>query len=194
MSKSTLIVLFTSIAISLSSFGSVAALTLDKSQSSINFISTKNQHISEQHRFDNYSGQLDDQGKLTITIDITSVNTLIPIRNERMQKMLFNMSEYSVATFTAQIDPALIKLQTGELKRTTIAGEMTIAGNTAPVSFEVALIGLQNGSVSATTVKPTIISATAFNLDDGVAALQQVAMLQSISKAIPLSFSATFSQ
>jgi len=194
MSKSTLIVLFTSIAISLSSFGSVAALTLDKSQSSINFISTKNQHISEQHRFDNYSGQLDDQGKLTITIDIMSVNTLIPIRNERMQKMLFNMSEYSVATFTAQIDPALIKLQTGELKRTTIAGEMTIAGNTAPVSFEVALIGLQNGSVSATTVKPTIISATAFNLDDGVAALQQVAMLQSISKAIPLSFSATFSQ
>ena len=194
MSKSTLIVLFTSIAISLSSFDSVAALTLDKSQSSINFISTKNQHISEQHRFDNYSGQLDDQGKLTITIDITSVNTLIPIRNERMQKMLFNMSEYSVATFTAQIDPALIKLQTGELKRTTIAGEMTIAGNTAPVSFEVALIGLQNGSVSATTVKPTIISATAFNLDDGVAALQQVAMLQSISKAIPLSFSATFSQ
>jgi polyisoprenoid-binding protein YceI len=194
MSKPTLMVLFTSIAISLSSFSSVAALTLDKSQSSVNFVSTKNQHISEQHTFDNYSGQLDDQGKLTITIDIMSVNTLIPIRNERMQKMFFNMSEYSVATFTAQIDPVLTELQAGELKRTTITGEMTIAGNTAPVSFEVALIGLKNGSINATTVKPTIISATAFNLDDGVAALQQVAMLQSISKAVPLSFSATFSQ
>ncbi|MFT6413266.1 MAG: polyisoprenoid-binding protein YceI, partial [Glaciecola sp.] len=115
MSKPTLMVLFTSIAISLSSFSSVAALTLDKSQSSVNFVSTKNQHISEQHTFDNYSGQLDDQGKLTITIDIMSVNTLIPIRNERMQKMFFNMSEYSVATFTAQIDSALTKLQAGEL-------------------------------------------------------------------------------
>ncbi|MFT6085556.1 MAG: polyisoprenoid-binding protein YceI [Glaciecola sp.] len=194
MSKPTLMVLFTSIAISLSSFSSVAALTLDKSQSSVNFVSTKNQHISEQHTFDNYSGQLDDQGKLTITIDIMSVNTLIPIRNERMQKMFFNMSEYSVATFTAQIDSALTKLQAGELKRTTITGEMTIAGNTAPVSFDVALIGLKNGSINATTVKPTIISTTAFNLDDGVSALQQVAMLQSISKAVPLSFSATFSQ
>jgi polyisoprenoid-binding protein YceI len=194
MSKSTLMVLFTSIAMSLGSVSSVAALTLDKSQSSINFISTKNQHISEQHTFDNYSGQLDEQGKLTITIDITSVNTLIPIRNERMQKMLFNMSEYSVATFIAQIDSAVSKLKAGEVKRTTIAGEMTIAGNSAPVSFEVALIGLKNGGINATTTKPTIISATAFNLDDGVAALQQVAMLQSISKAIPLSFSATFSQ
>jgi len=194
MSKPTLAVLFTSIAIALSSFSSVAALTLDKSKSTVNFVSTKNQHISELHTFDNYSGQLDDQGKLTITIDIMSVNTLIPIRNERMQQMLFNVSEYSSATFTAQVDPALTKLQAGELKRTSIVGEMTIAGNTAPVSFEVALIGLQNGSINATTVKPTIISTTAFKLDDGVAALQQVAMLQGISKAVPLSFSATFSQ
>lgn len=194
MSKPTLAVLFTCIAISLSSFSSVAALTLDKSKSTVNFGSTKNQKISEQHTFDNFSGQIDDQGRLIITINIMSVNTLIPIRNERMQKMLFNMSKYSSATFTAQVDSSLSMLQAGESKQTIIAGEMTIAGNTAPVSFEVALTGLKDGSINATTVKPTIITTTAFNLDEGVAALQQVAMLKSISTSVPLSFNATFSQ
>ncbi|MFT6330431.1 MAG: hypothetical protein ACJAYN_002373 [Bermanella sp.] len=71
--------------------------------------------------------------------------------------MYLLMSEYSSATFTAQVDPTLSKLQAGELKQ-------------------------------------TIISTTAFNLDEGVAALQQVAMLKSISKSVPLSFNATFSQ
>jgi polyisoprenoid-binding protein YceI len=111
-----------------------------------------------------------------------------------MQKMLFNMSEYSSATFIAQVDPTVSNLQAGESKQTIIAGEMTIAGNTAPVSFEVALTGLKDGSINATTVKPTRISTTAFNLDKGVAALQQVAMLKSISKSVPLSFNATFNQ
>jgi polyisoprenoid-binding protein YceI len=194
MSKPTLAVFFTCIAISLSSFSSVAALTLDKSQSTLNFGSTKNQNISEQHTFDDFSGQIDDKGRLIITIKIISLNTLIPIRNERMQKMLFNMSEYSSATFIAQVDPTVSNLQAGESKQTIIAGEMTIAGNTAPVSFEVALTGLKDGSINATTVKPTRISTTAFNLDKGVAALQQVAMLKSISKSVPLSFNATFNQ
>lgn len=192
MSKSILSSVVLSIALSVSSFNTLAQLTLDKTQSTINFISTKNEHISETHTFDNFSGELSERGKLTITIDISSVETLVPIRNERMQKMLFNMSDYSSATFTAQLDPALMKLEAGEMKRVTVAGEMMIAGNKAPLSFEVVLNGLKGGSINATTSTPTILSTTAFNLDEGVAALQKVAMLKSISKSVPLSFSATF--
>lgn len=194
MSKLTFAAFTSSIALTLLSFSSFAALTLDKSKSSINFVSTKNVNVSEQHSFDRFSGQIDDQGKLSITIDISSLNTLIPIRNERMQKMLFNMSEYTSATFTAQVDDSLTQIKLGEMKHATVAGEMMIAGNTAPVSFDLVLTGLQEGSINATTVKPTIISTTAFNLDEGVQALQKIAMLQNISTAVPLSFSATFQQ
>lgn len=194
MSKSILNSVVLSIALSASSFSTLAQLTLDKAQSTINFISTKNEHVSETHTFDNFSGELNKQGKLTITIDISSVETLVPIRNERMQKMLFKISDYSSATFTAEIDPTLTKLEAGEMKRVTVAGEMMIAGNKAPISFEVVLTGLKGGSINATTATPTIISTTAFNLDKGVAALQEVAMLKSISKSVPLSFSATFSR
>lgn len=194
MSKLTFAAFTSSIALTLLSFSSFAALTLDKSKSSINFVSTKNVNVSEQHSFDRFSGQIDDQGKLSITIGISSLNTLIPIRNERMQKMLFNMSEYTSATFTAQVDDSLTQIKLGEMKHATVAGEMMIAGNTAPVSFDLVLTGLQEGSINATTVKPTIISTTAFNLDEGVQALQKIAMLQNISTAVPLSFSATFQQ
>ncbi|GAC27583.1 hypothetical protein GPAL_0703 [Glaciecola pallidula DSM 14239 = ACAM 615] len=48
--------------------------------------------------------------------------------------------------------------------------------------------------ILCTPNKSKIISTTTFSLDEGVAALQQVAMLKSISKAVPLSFSATFNQ
>jgi len=194
MSKSILSSVVLSIALSVSSFNTLAQLTLDKAQSTVNFISTKNEHVSETHTFNNFSGELSEQGKLTITIDIASVETLVPIRNERMQKMLFNMSDYSSATFTAQVDPALTKLEAGEMQRVTVAGEMMIAGNKAPISFEVMLTGLKDGGINATTATPTILSASEFNLDEGVAALQKVANLKSISKSVPLSFSATFSR
>ena len=194
MSKSILSSVVLSIALSISSFNTLAQLTLDKAQSTINFISTKNEHVSETHTFDSFSGEISEQGKLTITIDISSVETLVPIRNERMQKMLFNISDYSSATFTAQIDPALTKLEAGEMQRATVAGEMMIAGNKAPISFTVMLTGLKDGSINATTATPTILNASDFNLDEGIAALQKVANLKSISKTVPLSFSATFNQ
>jgi len=62
------------------------------SDSSVNFLSTKNVNITESHSFDRLSGNLSSTGELSIEIDLTSVNTIIPIRNERMQKMLFNVS------------------------------------------------------------------------------------------------------
>ncbi|WP_412971584.1 YceI family protein [Glaciecola sp. MF2-115] len=190
--RSKTVSIFTVLTFVMFSFSSHAALTLDKSQSSINFISTKNQHISEQHSFDNFSGQISDNGELVITIDIASLNTNIPIRNERMQKMLFDMANFSTAKFTAMIPSDLSKLSAGEMKRTTVSGDMMIAGKTATVSFDIILTGLNNGSINATTVRSTILNASDFDLDEGIAALQKVAMLQSISKTVPLSFSATF--
>ena len=190
--RSKTVSIFTLLTIVMFSFSSHAALTLAKSQPSINFISTKNQHISEQHSFDNFSGQISDNGELVITIDIASLKTNIPIRNERMQKMLFDMANFSTAKFTAMIPSDLSELSAGEMKRTTVSGDMMIAGKTATVSFEIILTGLNNGSINATTVRSTILNASDFDLDEGIAALQKVAMLQSISKTVPLSFSATF--
>jgi polyisoprenoid-binding protein YceI len=171
---------------------SLADLQLDKSQSQVNFISIKNEHFAETHSFDKFGGTLNADGKLSISIDLSSVNTLIPIRNERMQKMLFDVANFSTATFTASVDTSLLKLVAGQQKQVSIDGTLNISGTAVPTTFHVLIVGLGDGKLSATTTKPTVLSASSFNLDAGISALQEIAMLQSISKTVPLSFSVVF--
>ena len=74
----------------------------------------------------------------------------------------------------------------------TIKGEMTISGTTQPASFDVAIHALNNGQLSAATVKPTLINASDYGLDAGIEALREIAMLQNISTSVPLSFYVVF--
>lgn len=193
MSKA-IAVLVTTATLLLNSFTVLAEMTLDQSLSTVSFMSIKNEHIAEQHSFDRFTGAITKQNKLLITIDISSVNTLIPIRNERMKSLFFNAEKYTNATFTAQLNNDMTSLKPGEMMQTIITGQMTIAGTTAPVSFDVTAVALEDGHIQASTNKPTLLSTSTFNLDDGLAALKKIAMLQSISKAVPLSFNTTFSR
>ncbi|MFC4698626.1 YceI family protein [Glaciecola siphonariae] len=170
----------------------LANFTLDSQSSSVNFLSTKNVNVTESHTFDRFSGTVSDAGELTLDVDLTSVNTMIPIRNKRMQSMLFKVSDIATATFTAKIDEALLALGAGETVTTTIEGQLSISGTTKPVSFDVRVTGLKDGRLSASTTKPTVLSASNFGLESGITALKEVAMLQNISDTVPFSFSVVF--
>jgi len=170
----------------------LADMSLKKDVSQVNFISVKNEHIAEVHSFDEFSGTLSDEGNLKIEINLVSVNTLIPIRNERMQKMLFDVSTFAVATFVANINKSIIEMPIGTSKTVDIVGQLTIKGKTNDLSFSVSITSLADGQVSATTVKPTLINVSQFGLDDGIDALQKIAMLKSISKSVPLTFNVIF--
>lgn len=184
--------LIAGLAMLLLSHVSLAQMALDEAKSSLSFMSTKNTNVSEQHTFDRFSGSVDSKGELLITIDMSSVNTMIPIRNERMQSMLFSVSDYSEATFTASLPAELTKLASGEHKMASIDGTMTITGTSAPVTFKVVVTGLSDGSIAVTTQQPTLLSASTFKLEEGIAALKEIAGLQSISSVVPLSFSVVF--
>lgn len=169
-----------------------AGLGIDKTQSSVHFMSVKNEHIAEVHSFKDFSGSVSDDGVLNIDINLTSVETSIPIRNERMQKMLFDVANFASASFVAKLDKELLDAPVGTSKTVDIKGQLTIQNKTVPTSFSVVISTLENGQIKATTIKPTILNASEFGLDAGIAALQEIAMLKSISKAVPLSFSVTF--
>ncbi len=59
---------------------------LDNNHSSVNFISVKNDSVIEQHHFRNISGSVSKDGQVKVVIDLTSVDTQISIRDERMKK------------------------------------------------------------------------------------------------------------
>ena len=78
--------------------------SLNNEASTLSFVTVKAEHVAEVHTFDVLSGEIDDDGNVDITIELASVNTLIPIRNERMQAMLFETNLFPQGNIEAQID------------------------------------------------------------------------------------------
>ncbi len=60
---------------------------LEADQSHIHFVSIKKAQVGEVHTFKQLSGSIDESGKAAITIQLDSVETQVPIRNERMREM-----------------------------------------------------------------------------------------------------------
>ena len=157
-----------------------------KDTSRVGFVSIKNNVIGENNAFQRLSGGISDAGAVTVNIDLTSVETGVGIRNERLQKMLFNVASFPQATVSAQLsDAQLMALKSGGSVAESVAVSVALHGKT--VSKQVELAAAQSGdTVRVTTTQPIVITAAEFDLEAGVAALQQIAGLNAISRSIPV--------
>ena len=154
--------------------------------SRVGFVSIKNNVIGENNAFQRISGGISDAGAVTVNIDLTSVETGVGIRNERLQKMLFNVASFPQATVSAQLsDAQLMALKSGGSVAEPVSVSVALHGKT--VSKQVELAAAQSGdTVRVTTTQPIVITAAEFDLEAGVAALQQIAGLNAISRSIPV--------
>ena len=92
----------------LTSLSAQADWTLSNDNSNLTFLTTKNSQVTEVSHFKSLSGTFD--GKLaTLEIDLTSVDSLIPIRNERMAKFLFETTKFAKAVISVSIDNTLME-------------------------------------------------------------------------------------
>ena len=154
--------------------------------SRVGFVSIKNNVIGENNAFQRVSGGISEAGAVTVNIDLTSVETGVGIRNERLQKMLFNVASFPQATVSAQLsDAQLMALKSGGSVAESVSVAVALHGKT--VSKQVELAAAQSGdTVRVTTTQPIVITAAEFDLEAGVAALQQIAGLNAISRSIPV--------
>lgn len=167
--------------------------TLDAEASSLSFVSVKAGDIGEAHGFGSLAGSVSPEGKATLTIDLASVDTGIDIRNERMREFLFNVAAYPQATVTAQVDPAAFAaLMVGESVEQKIDATLELRGIQTAVEAEVSVLRAGPDHVMVSTARPIIIDAGAIELTDGLAKLQELAGLPSISNAVPITFSLGF--
>lgn len=166
--------------------------TLNNEQSSLHFISTKNEHISEIHRFKKLQGTLSDSGKLTVNIELASVETGIDIRNTRMKEMLFNVPTSPLAVLTAQLDPSWLSQPVGTQQKRDVTASLLLNGKSQNAELAVQIIRLDKSTFQVSTRKPVLLYATAFGLGDGVARLQKIAGLAGISLAVPVTFNVQF--
>ena len=163
--------------------------------SSVKFLSTKNTNITEVHEFTQVSGSVSDKGNAEISIDLTSVETGIGIRNERMQSMLFNVSDYATATVSADLpETMMLALKNGETATSLLPLTLELHGEKKDIEADVLATAAADGHVIVTTQSPVLVNAGEFKLAKGVEALREVAGLDRISTTVPVTFTLLFTE
>jgi len=166
--------------------------SLDNDASSLSFVTVKAEHVAEVHTFDTLGGTLGVSGEVEISIELASVNTMIPIRNERIQEMLFETSLFPDAAIKGSVDlDALTGMDAGASVARQIDFELSLHGQSVALEADVQITRTTEG-VIVSTLKPLIVMADSFSLTEGVEMLREVAGLPSISRAVTVSFTVVF--
>jgi polyisoprenoid-binding protein YceI len=166
---------------------------LDSNTSQLNFISVKKGNIAEIHQFKSLQGQYDEQGKLKVTIDLASVDTQNPVRDERMKEYLFEVNSCSSATLSATVDTEIVDaIAEGASEQLTVDATLELHGDTKPLKIDVIIRRLVGAKLSVVSTKPVVINASDFSFVKGIDKLMALAKLPSISQAVPVTFYLTF--
>ena len=170
----------------------LAAWDLDSERSTVQFLSVKNASVAELHYFKAVEGMIDDEGSATVTIDLDSVETLVPIRNERMRKMLFETVQFPAAQLMAKVPTDLTLMEAGETRDVDLEVTIDLHGASAPYVTKTRVTRLADGALQVVLAEPILVKAADFGLDTGIEALREVAGLQSISTAVPVDATLVF--
>jgi len=166
---------------------------LNSAESHLHFVSVKADALGELHHFTKISGTASADGTVTVEIDLSSVETNIPIRNERMREFLFQVADFPRATITSKVDVAKYgALNTGERVVESFPFSLALHGKSAGYQAMASVVKLADDQIVVSSVAPVIVSAESFGLVPGIDKLQSLAGLPSISKAVPVSFSLVF--
>jgi len=168
---------------------------LDGAKSAVNFVSIKNASVAETHGFGSLLGYISADGAVQLSISLDSVATSIPIRDQRIREVLFETVEFPTATVTAAVDPALIAAVAGGGTVTTdLPVKVALHGVEQSLSIPVLVIGEADGRLQVFTPQPVLLNAAAFGLAEGIEALREIAGLNSISAAVPVSVRLVFNR
>ncbi len=161
-------------------------------QSRVAFGSVKKDVVGEVHHFNRVSGSVSDGGELKINIDLSSVETNIDIRNERMAKHVFDAGK-ATATITGQIDMAEItSLKPGEMTVIEVETQLAFAGSENDVDAEMLVARLTDNRVLVTTSDFIMLSTEDLGIDAGIDELMKLAKLPGITRVTPVAIRMVF--
>jgi len=170
-----------------------ATWTLDPEASSLSFGSIKAGTIGEVHEFRDLHGSVDDSGAAEVVIDTASVSTGIDLRDDRMRDMLFHVNEYPVARITADVPMDSIgDLPVGDSVVRDLSAQLTLVGETRDLPLPLIVTRLSEDRLLVRPLHLIMVQASDYKIGDGIEALREVAGLERISTAVPVTFGVTF--
>ena len=172
---------------------------LDTQGSQISFVTVKAGDIAEVHSLSKLSGNVSfgegHSGEVNLDIHLESVETNIPIRNERILEFLFEVARFPLAEVHGHVPAsAFLELAAGESTSASLPLRLDLHGESIAINAEVLVMRVANDRVMVTSTQPIIVNAASVGLVAGIDKLQQLASLPSISKAVPVSFVLSFTR
>ncbi len=184
---------FTTIVASEPSTDPVDGFVLDAANSSLFFVSTKQTHVLERHEFTDLYGSISSAGEATLGINLSSIESGIAIRNERMRNFLFEVDMFSEAQVTVPVDLAALATQAiGGTVTQSIAATLNLHGVSAAIDTDVVVTKLSDSQMMVQNVSPILIKAADYDLTGGIDQLRNIANLRSISYTVPVNFNLLF--
>ncbi len=173
----------------------IADWELLNDESSLHYVSIKSSNAGEVNSFQKLSGSVSDSGEVSLNIDLASVETDIPIRNERMQEMFFDVGKFAEANISGSVDLARVsELEVGDTYTDSIALKLSLHGVSKDVTSGVQITKLSNDKMLVTSLEPVIVNAGDYKLAEGIEALREIASLPTVSTVVPVTYSLVFKQ
>ncbi|NRB31662.1 MAG: YceI family protein [Rhizobiaceae bacterium] len=161
-------------------------------QSRIAFGSIKKDTVGEVHHFEGVTGTVGEDGKLTLAVDLGSVETNIDIRNERMLEHVFQGGK-AKAMVSGEIDLDEVKdLKPGDTSIIDFEGVLAFAGINVDVEAEMLVARLAENRVLVSTADFIMVSTEDFGIDPGVNKLMELAKLPGITRVTPVAVRVVF--
>ena len=169
--------------------------TVTSGESQFSFVSVKAGALAEAHTFSGLSGKVMANGDAEIEIPLSSVETNIVIRNERMREFLFETGTYPEAAVKTKLDPAVFRdLAIGDAVNVPVIATLNLHGETQEIDTDLLVTRIGADKVQVRTPVPIIVNAVDFGMEDGVEKLRELANLPSISPDVPVTFSIVFTR
>jgi hypothetical protein len=160
---------------------------LDNESSRLSFVTTKNTEIAEVQRFLVLHGKVDSHGAARLEVELESINSGIPLRDERMRNDLFDIKTFPEALIGAQINLQPINdLAAGAQLELRLPLSVTLHGKTHTYNAELLATRLDDRRFQVVTLEPLVLHAEDFDLLPGVATLRKAAGLSAISLSVPV--------
>ncbi|MNO76115.1 YceI-like domain protein [compost metagenome] len=160
---------------------------LDGESSRLSFVSTKNANVSEVQRFLVLHGKVDPEGLAQVEVELESINSGIPLRDERMRKELFQIDRFPDAMITTKIDLRPINdLAPGAQLELRLPLTVDLHGKQHEYNAQMLATRLDDRRFQVVTLEPLVINAEDFDLAPGLETLRKLAGLSAISLSVPV--------
>ena len=160
---------------------------LDGESSRLSFITTQNANIADVHRFLVLHGKVDRKGLAQLRIEMDSVNSAVPLRDERMRDVLFDFKHFPEAQISAQIDLQPINdLASGAQLELRLPVTVSLRGKQHTYQAELLATRLDERRFQVVTLEPLMLQAEDFGLQPELETLRKLAGLSAISFSVPV--------